>query len=359
MDFISSRLALLNTFHEKGFSISVGMPDLKNINVSDYPQFEFHEVFLERQSVGLFSQIKTFLSINEVFKKTNPDIVFLFRVKPILLGGLVARFKKTLIIAVFTGLGYVFTHHSIKTKIIRFLLIKGYQFIFLKKAKVVFQNPDDRDIFLQLKVIKPQQTKVILGSGIDIKKYTYSDEPHNTSVKVLLIGAIRFEKGIREYVNAAQMLKDKGIKTEFLLVGDVDTKIISHIPEKQLKEWMAEGIIQWHKGIASTEVPSLMRSVNIICLPSYSEGIPRVLIEGAASGRALVTTDVPGCREVVQHNENGLLVPVKNAKLLAEALEKLILSPEKRIIMGKKSREMAEQYFSIEKIILEYIALIQ
>lgn len=357
-DFKASRLSLVSAIKQAGFAVFIAMPNLENIVLSEYPEFTFFELTLDRQSIGLWSQVQTFLSIKNIIKIVNPDLVFLFRVKIIFLGALVTRIKKIPTFCVFTGLGYVFSNSSLKAKLIRYILIRFYKFILPKKEKsVIFQNPDDKNVFIQLGIIKEKQGHIILGSGVDMNKFYYSVEPEQVPLKILLLSRLLWDKGIQEYVDAAKILKNKGINAEFLLVGNTDNNAATSVSEEQLIQWQQQKIIKWIKGIPSIEVPKLISSVNIVCLPSYSEGLPRVLIEAASVGRALVTTDVPGCREVVKNN--GILVPAKDTLGLAEGLEKLIKNPDLRISMGKKSRQVAEEYFDKDKIIQQYLDLIK
>ena len=160
-----------------------------------------------------------------------------------------------------------------------------------------------------------------------------------------------WDKGVGEFVEASAMLKKQGIKARFLLVGDSDPDNPSSIPNEQLEAWHRSGIVEWLGHV--TNVSELFGGVHMVCLPSYREGYPKVLIEAAASGRPIVTTDVPGCREVIKNGENGLLVPVKNAEALADALRQLIENPSLRKEMGRRGREIAEKEFSLDKVISE------
>jgi glycosyltransferase involved in cell wall biosynthesis len=359
-DFLGSRLSLLLAVNNAGYEVSVAMPDIAAIQVKQYPQFQFFELSLDRQSTGLFSQIKTLYGIYKISLHVKPDLLFLFRVKIVLLGALVARLTRKKMLCVFTGLGYVFSSVSSKARLIKKCLICLYQLILPKENQsVIFQNPDDREAFIHLGIITEAHSAVILGSGVDIEKFMETDESSHHFVKVLLLSRMLWDKGIGEFVDAVRLLKNKKLPVEFILAGGVDLKATTAIPKETLLQWQSEGLVTWLDHVTSDKIPALLASVNIVCLPSYAEGLPRVLLEGAASGRALIAADVPGCREVVRNGENGLLVPVKNAQALADAIEKLVLDAELRQKMGKRSRELAEQLFSKDVIIQQYLALIQ
>jgi glycosyltransferase involved in cell wall biosynthesis len=359
-DFKTSRLALVTAVKNEGVQVFIAMPDVARISPEQYTEFQFFNLSLDRQSIGIISQIKTLLGIYKIFKKVEPDLVLLFRVKIIFLGGLLSRIKKIPLICVFTGLGYVFSSSSVKAKFSRNILRIFYQYILPKrKASVVFQNPDNREIFINLGIVTEEQSIVILGSGVDIKKFSYTNEPKNLSIKILLLSRMLWDKGIAEYIEAARIIKSQMQHCEFILAGGIDEFSKTAINKNILMKWQKESLITWLGSIPPEEVPALIKNTHIVCLPSYSEGLPRVLLEGAASGRPLIACDIPGCREVIKNNKNGFLIPAKDPKALAEVIKKLVESSELRQQMGKYSRELAEALFSSDEIIEQYLELIK
>jgi glycosyltransferase involved in cell wall biosynthesis len=218
----------------------------------------------------------------------------------------------------------------------------------------IFQNPDDLSLFHKYFHISRDKSYLIKGSGVDVNNYVVLPEKKMDAVVILPSRMLR-DKGVFEFVEAARELKHQRVQARFLLVGDTDTENPSGIPASQLMDWHDKGIVEW-RGYCQNML-SLFAEAHIVCLPSYGEGIPKVLIEGAACGRPIVATDVPGCREVVRHEENGLLVPPGNSKALAAALLRLIRDAELRKSMGGKGRALVEKEFSLEKVINDYCKL--
>jgi glycosyltransferase involved in cell wall biosynthesis len=353
-DFIESRVPLLKGLLKEGYQITVAMPHLNTIPIQDYPEIVFHEFHFSRRSINPFCQIKTLFDLKKILKRVNPDLVQVYRMKLILHLAILSKLIKIpALVPVFTGLGYLFTEQSLKANILKTFTKIGFQCLLNHpNMKIIFQNKDDQQEFIRQKIVKSNNTILIQGSGVNLQKFPSLPEPQNSSPVILLLSRMLWNKGIAEYVKAAEIIKNAGIKAKFLLVGGIDHSALAGIPLTQLNQWNESGIIEWREQVSSDQIPALIASANIICLPSYREGLPRVLIEGAACGRALITTDAPGCREVVKDNINGLLVPVKDPKALAEAFINLIQHPEKRLKMAEQSKILSGD-FSIEKVIAE------
>jgi glycosyltransferase involved in cell wall biosynthesis len=218
----------------------------------------------------------------------------------------------------------------------------------------IFQNQDDLTVFQEQFRIAGERLHLIKGSGVEIKKYpVLAEEPGIPTV--ILVSRMLRDKGVTEFVEAARSLKREGVQARFVLVGDPDPENPAGIPASQLEEWHDSGVIEW-RGYCH-DMLSLFSEAHIICLPSYREGIPKVLMEAAACGKPIVTTDAPGCREVVRHQETGLLVPPRDSQALAAALRILIKDPELRLSMGQNGRSLAETEFSLERVIKENFKL--
>jgi glycosyltransferase involved in cell wall biosynthesis len=214
---------------------------------------------------------------------------------------------------------------------------------------VTFQNPDDLAVFIDKGIVSKEKTVLIKGSGVDTSIFKTTPEVEGLPV-VVLASRMLWAKGIQEFVDAVRILSDSGVKARFALVGKSDPANPSAIPTDQLQSWNEGGVVEWwgHK----SDMPGVFGQSHIVCLPSsYGEGVPKVLIEAAACGRAIVTTNTPGCREIVRHGENGLLIPVRDSKALADALRTLIENPDMRARMGARGREIAVAEFSEEKVI--------
>jgi glycosyltransferase involved in cell wall biosynthesis len=218
----------------------------------------------------------------------------------------------------------------------------------------LFQNPDDQALFAQHKIIHPQHASIIKGSGVDLQQFAFSAMPKG-KIKIILVARMLWDKGVGEFVKAATVLKQQGVDADFLLVGPVDAGNPKSISIDQLEEWRKSGVVKWLG--ERTDIPQLVTKSHIAVLPSYREGLPKSLIESAAIGRPIITTNVPGCREVVKEGGNGFLVPARDSEKLAATIKRLIDNPKLLTTMGKKSRLMAEQEFSIQKVTSKTLAL--
>jgi glycosyltransferase involved in cell wall biosynthesis len=209
------------------------------------------------------------------------------------------------------------------------------------------QNPDDQETLVRSGIVPWNFTRLIRGSGVDPWKYAPLPEPVGT-VAVIMASRMLWEKGVADFVQAATLLRSKGIHARFILAGESDAENPSAVPEEQLQRWRAQG----------DDMPEVFASSHIVCLPSfYGEGIPKVLLEAASCGRPIVATDIPGCREVVRNGENGILVPAQNPTALASALSTLIHDTQLRQRMGAKGREIALREFSEEIVIRQTLSL--
>lgn len=307
---------------------------------------------------NLLNDFKTFYYIWGFFKRVKPDIVHLVTIKPYLYGGIISRLcgVQGLITAV-SGLGTLFVNKDLKSKLIRLLLYPIYKLAFNHlNQKIIVQNKDDLKVLVNWGVLNLSKVKLLKGSGVKLENFINLDEPSGTPVVCFAARLLR-DKGVYEYVSAVRLLKERSIKAEFLLAGDLDINNPTGLKLKDLNKIRDEGyvkIIGYQKDIATLYAKS-----HIICLPSYREGFPKSLIEAAAAGRAVVTTDVPGCRDAIIPNKTGLLVPIKDSQKLADALQWLIENSKERIAMGKAGRNFAEKEFKIEKIILNHLDIYQ
>jgi glycosyltransferase involved in cell wall biosynthesis len=222
-------------------------------------------------------------------------------------------------------------------------------------ARTVFQNPDDQMIFTKQGIVDEQLTRVIRGSGVDMSQFVHLPEMPGIPL-VILCARMLWSKGVRIFVEAARALRDTGVKARFALIGDTDIGNPAAIARFELEAWRDEGVVEWWGHCDG--MPEIFKQCHIVCLPSaYGEGVPKVLIEAAASGRAIVATAIPGCGEIVRDGVNGLLVPVHDSVRLADALQRLIENPQLRRQMGAQGRAMAEAEFSIEKVVGETLEI--
>jgi lipopolysaccharide/colanic/teichoic acid biosynthesis glycosyltransferase len=259
------------------------------------------------------------------------------------------------VIGVLTGLGHLFTTKSARMSVLRRVVERALGVTFTRpNHRIVFQNSDDLALFLADRAITPEHAVLIKGSGVDPAVYRPTPPPDGPPLVVLAARMLR-DKGIEDFVQAAEMLKEQGIQARFALAGDPDPGNPTAIPEEELQQWHRKGVIEyWGK---QTDMLKIFTNAHIACLPSLREGVPKALIEAACCGRPLVATDVPGCREIVQDGVNGFLVPPHNARALARALGSLIEDPALRERMGARARQIAAADFSLQGVIDKNLAV--
>ena len=352
--FLSHRLPLALACKENGYEVYVACKDTGRIDEIKSYGFNCFNLKLYRGYSSIFMIIKNILEIRKVTKHTNASIIHAVSVQSIVLA-LFATYlnSKVKFIAAVTGLGSLFLAKTRKEKIIRFLLI-----IFLivglrkKHLKVIVQNKDDKNTLISWGVLNPLNVRLIKGSGVKLENFVDFSE-NNTIPVVCFASRFLVDKGIYDFVSAAKLLHKRGVQAQFILAGDLDVKSPSGINSNDLEKLKKNKyikILEYQKNI-----PTLYARSHIICLPSYREGLPKALIEAAAANRAVVTTDVPGCRDAIIPGKTGLLVPLKDPQKLADALQWLIENPQRRREMGNAGRQLAESQFGIEKIVKDHL----
>ena len=358
--FISHRLPIAEAAFARGFDVVIGVGEFGGTDpkLLKHKGFKVVLVPMQRGSINLFKEFKTFFYIWRFFKKEEPDIIHLITIKPYLYGGIISRLMgiPSLVSAV-SGLGTLFTTKNFKSIFIRLLLYPIYKLTFNhSNQKIIVQNNDDLRILVKWGVLNPLKTKLIKGSGVKLQDFKNLDEIGGVPA-ICFAGRIIREKGVYEFISAALLLKKKGINARFYLAGNLDTKNptgLSIIDYNKIKKQYCVEFLGYQK-----DIPTLYENSHIICLPSYREGFPKALMEAAAASRSIVTTDVAGCRDAIIPGKTGLLVPVRNSQKLADALQWLIEHPKERIAMGKAGRKLAEKEFKIEKIVKEHLEIYQ
>lgn len=354
--FVLHRLPIAIAAREQGYEIHLAGGDLNVLPQIRDLNFEYHFIPIARSGRNIFIEMKTLIALYFLMRRLKPSIVHLITIKPVLYGALVARLAKVpAVVAAITGLGYVFTNQHAETRLLRRVVVLLYRHAFRhKNLKVLFENVDDENALLALGVLKKEQSVLIRG-GVDLTQYIYNHEPETPPVVVLASRLLK-DKGVLEYVEAAKLLKKSGLNARFLLAGYPDPGNPSSISEAQLKEWVFAQDIEY---IGYQNTATLFSQVHLVVLPSYREGLPRVLVEAAACGRAIVTTDVPGCRAAITPGKTGLLVNVQDVASLAEGIRTLLTNPDLRKNMGMEGRKLAEAEFDIRKIVAEHLRVYQ
>lgn len=311
--------------------------------------FKFYPVSLNRRGVNLISELKLIIQIYIIYKTFKPDIVHQIGAKPIVYGTLVTKLvqiKK--IVNAPIGLGFVFSSEMVLARLLRPFVKLAYKiFINPKNCKVIFENLEDQVKFIKWGAVNQQDAVLIPGAGVDLEVFKPT-QSRRTVLTVTLVARMLQDKGVYEFIAAARILKMKGVLARFVLAGAPDPANPTSISENFLLQCQKEGWIEY-LGWQDDIVQLLIQS-DVVCLPSYREGLPKSLIEACASGLPIVTTDTTGCREVVIDGENGFLVPVKSVAPLATAIQKIIDDPTLRLNMGVNGRKRAELLYSTVKI---------
>ena len=303
--------------------------------------------------LGVLFHFKILWSIYGVIKKVNPDVIHAITLRHAFYTGIVTRligFKP--VVFTVAGVGSLFTDQSPKMKLVRTIAIPLLRFSFKGEGRfLIFQNPDDRQLMLDHNVVNEEQTTIIRGSGVDLTEFPFTPEEQNNENSIVLFSSrlIR-EKGIDDFIEAAKIIKEKGIKARFQIAGDVYEKNPNSLTREEIQGYHDAGIIEWLGQVS--DMPALFKKISIMALPSYyGEGVPKILLEAAAIGRPIVTCDVPGCREAVIHQGNGFLISPKSPKQLADAIEQLLNSLDLRQVYGREGRAMVEQDFHVDSVV--------
>lgn len=352
--FISHRLPIAEGARRAGFEVHIATKPGDAVLCIRSLGFYHHELPLSRSGKNLLKECSSFFAIWLLCWRLRPKILHLVTIKPVLYGGIAARLSPVRgVVSAVSGLGFVFMATGLKASFFRTLV--GYLYRFALghyNSRVVFQNPDDRVELVKIGAVTDEKTVLIRGSGVDLSLCKPAPERPGIPVVTLAARLLR-DKGVAEFVEAARILKSRGTLARFQLVGDLDSGNPTSIDATVLERWRGEGVVEC-LGFRK-DIESVFAQSHIVVLPSYREGLPKVLVEAAACGRAVVTTDVPGCRDAIEAGVTGVLVPVRNAEELADAIQLLVENDDLRQRMGQAGRELAEREFSIEMIVKQHL----
>ena len=354
--FWSHRLPIARAARDAGFQVVIATRVHSHGARIKKEGFRLIPLQLERRGRNVVTEALTLVDIVRIYLLEKPDIVHHVAVKPVIYGSIAAMIARVpFIVNAMAGLGYIFINDGLKASLVRRIFVLIYRCAFISKSTVaLFQNPEDLNLFVSLGIVARKRTSLIRGSGVDISTYDITPEPSGV-ITIMLASRMLWDKGIGELVEAAGLLHSRGILCRIVLVGKPDDDNPQSISEEMLRCWHCKGVVEWW-GYQENMVEVLSKS-HIVVLPSYREGVPKILIEAAACGKSIVATDVPGCREIVHHDDNGLLVPAYDGKSLSEALEVLIQDSELRKKMGRRGREIVRREFSEEIVIKKTMQL--
>ena len=320
--------------------------------------FICHTWTLNRKSINPINNIKEFIQLYGYLRNLSPVIVHAITIKPNIYTGLITYLLNMPYVISITGTGTVFSGKSLTIKILKPFIRLIYKALKAGKKirRIVFENGEDLRYFVNTRLCAADEAVLILGAGVNTDIFTPVAELTTDKIIILFAARLLWEKGLGDLVDAVRLLRTQGLNFEVQVAGIIDHSTMNAIPESVLEQWHSEGLINWLGTVKN--MPDLIAQANIVVLPTfYGEGVPRILIEASSSQRAIVTTDMPGCRELVKHGVNGLLVSPQNVVELANALSMLINDPVRRENMGKQGRRLVEQYYSENHVIAQTLAL--
>lgn len=307
----------------------------------------FVEVPNHKNSLNPFADLHYLHRLCKLFRQEKPDAVFGYTSKPVIYGSIAARITKVShIVAMVTGAGYAFAAETAKAKIIKAVQCVLYKQAFACADVVIFQNTDDRGQFVREGLVREEKSRVVDGSGVNMEKFTVA--PYPETVTFFMLARMIYAKGIREYLQACEMVKQKHPEVRCMILGNCEN-LPDALSEAELKSYVQRGIVE-HFG-ETDAVADYYKQCSVFVLPSYyREGTPRTILEAMAMGRPIITTDAPGCRETVLHGENGYLVPVRDSKAIAEKMLSFVENPEQIETMGQKSLEYCRRRYDVHKV---------
>lgn len=344
--FCSHRLSTAKRLIDDGYDIYLVCKNAKQEDkeIIKKAGIKLYELNLKRGFSNLIIDIYHMFKLIKIINKINPDITEIATIKPIIIAGLIYRFNNRKVVFWLSGLGYIFTSKKIFILFLKKIILIVYKFIFNNyNSKVILENIEDQNYLISKKILDKSNSIVLPGSCVDIDKYNYVKEPKK--IKVLMPSRLLWNKGVGDYIEAIKILRKKKIDCDFLLAGMTDNNPTS-VPLKKVKHWQKKGYIKYLGYVKN--IIKLYQDSNIICLPSYREGLPKSLVEAGACSRASVTTDVIGCRNIIRHNFNGLLVKVNNPVDLADSLNELLNNSIKRKELGINARIYVEQNLTFD-----------
>ena len=343
--FLSHFLERALAAQADGFEIVVAGRDNGSADLIRREGIVFHTLPFDRRSMNLFSELHLLWRIVQLYAAEQPTIVHHLALKPILLGSIAARLNGIRrIVNAPLGMGYIFTSSDLRARFVRPLVWLAIRMVINPRgSKVIFENEEDLEELIGAKAVQKSDAVLIRGAGVDLSQFSPAPIPPGDPV-VLVVSRMLYDKGIGDFVEAARLLRSQNVAGRFWLVGAPDAGNPSSISQSILEQWSAEGIIEWFK--QRDDVPTLMRKASIVCLPSYREGMPKVLLEALAVGRAIVACDVIGCRELVTDGTDGFLVSPRNPLALAAAIRRLLEDSALCATFGAAGRQKAVRQFS-------------
>ena len=353
-DLLNFRADLIKDILEKNYKVTVSSSSLdqKSSEHMNTLGVEYEPIYLRRHGLNLVGDMRTLYSLLSVYKRQRPNLSLAHGIKLVIWGGIAARMRNVPFFALITGLGFAFQGKSFKRRLLTKLVTFLYKLALLNAKAVIFQNIDNRNLFIDKGIVPEDKTFIVNGSGVDIEKFYFTELPE-TSINFLLVSRLLGEKGLREYAKAARIVKDKFPDVKFNLVGGEDASLDA-ISIEEVNSW--SNYIDYHG--STDDVRKYIRDCHVYVLPSYHEGLPRSSLEAMSMGRPVITSDAVGCRETVIDGVNGFMVPIESSKELANRMIWFIKNSKEIKSMGVKSRAMVEDRFDVRKVNKDMLSIL-
>ena len=337
---------LIKKIIASGYEVVVTGPNRDNVEKIEELGARFVEIPMNKNGVNPLNDLKYLSALKKLFKTEKPDVTLGYTSKPVIYGSIAAKMAKVKhIAAMVTGAGYAFTAKTSKAKLIKAIMSMLYKKAFKSADVVIFQNTDDKEQFITEKLVKEEKCVIVNGSGVNTEKFAVAPFPEQMTF--FMLSRVMNSKGIREYLRACEIVKEKHPEVRLMLLGACEG-IQDSISPEALKEYVDRGIIE-HFGETDT-VADYYKQCSVYVLPSYREGTPRTVLEAMAMGRPIITTDAPGCRETVIDGKTGFLVPIMDAEAVAEKMCIFLENPELIETMGKESLSYCKEKFDVNKV---------
>ncbi|NOU34361.1 MAG: glycosyltransferase family 4 protein [Polyangiaceae bacterium] len=354
--FWCHRMSLAVGIQKAGHEVTVVTPEGEYTKHFEAAGLRYLPIAMNRQGRNPLQDLGTVARLVKLYRNERPDLTHHVAIKPIIYGSMAAKAAGVrAVVNAMPGMGYVFLNKELLSRMIRPGVKLSYRMLLNRPGScTILQNPDDVETWVKWRVMRRDRIQLIRGAGVDTRAFAPTPEPEGPPLVVLPARLLR-DKGVLEFVEAARRLKAKGVQARFALVGEGDYGNPASVTADEVAGWVAEGVVEsfgWRDDMAT-----VIREAHAVCLPSYGEGLPKALLEAASSGRPLVATDVPGCREIARNGENALTVPPRDASALTAALERIVTDPSLRARLGARGREMVLAEFSQETVLAQTLAL--
>ncbi len=355
--FWSHRLSLARAAVAAGYEVALATRVSRYREAIEQQKIRVYPLqWFQRASTMPGRELATMYELLRIYRDFRPDVAHHVALKPVIYGTLAARLTGVAtIVNALAGLGFVFQSSARSARLLRPLVAGAMRFTLnLRNGSVIVQNDADRRALIDQRLVAAERIEIIRGSGVDLAQFVPTPEPQGVPI-VVLPARMLWDKGVREFVEAARLVRAGGIAVRFVLVGRPDRQNPQSIPRSQLEDWTRDGAVEWW-GLR-LDMPAVLAHSTVVCLPSYHEGLPKVLLEAAACARPIVATDIPGCREIAHAGQNALLIPIGDAKALAQAIQSLLADAQMRHDFGTCGRRIVKQQFSDQMVAEQTLAL--